>query len=414
MLYELWHKIADARRNDLALRDVATGRRWTFAQLFAGGEAWQTGPAEVICPQGHSPEFILSLLSAWRSGKIVCPLEAGQTLPDFALPPKGCAHLKWTSGTTDAARLIAFSAEQLAADATQIVSAMGLRAEWPNLGVISLAHSYGFSNLVLPLLLHGIPLILAPGPLPETIRRAAEQEPAITIPAVPALWRAWHEAAGIPAQVRLAISAGAPLPLTLEQSVFAASGIKIHNFYGASECGGIAYDAGAAPRTDASLAGAPMPGVNLSLNNEGCLTICSETVGQTYWPQESASLRAGQFQSSDLAELKNGLVFLRGRSGDQINVAGRKVSPETIERALLSHPLVRECLVFGAPGGDSGRTEMIIALVASSARESELKQFLLGTLPSWQVPRRWRFVESLPTGPRGKISRAECRAQFSA
>jgi long-chain acyl-CoA synthetase len=41
---------------------------------------------------------------------------------------------------------------------------MGLRPDWPNLGVISLAYSYGFSNLVLPLLLHGIPLFLAPSP----------------------------------------------------------------------------------------------------------------------------------------------------------------------------------------------------------------------------------------------------------
>ena len=90
---------------------------------------------------------------------------------------------------------------------------MGLRADWPNLGVISLAHSYGFSNLVLPLLLHGIPLILAPAPLPEIIRRAAENEQSITLAAVPAMWRAWHEAGAIPQNVRLAISAGAPLPL---------------------------------------------------------------------------------------------------------------------------------------------------------------------------------------------------------
>jgi acyl-coenzyme A synthetase/AMP-(fatty) acid ligase len=412
-LYESWQKTANARRNDLALRDVASGRRWTFGQLFAAGEAQRADAGEIICPQGHSPEFIMSLLSAWRLGKAACPLEAGQMLPDIAPPPEGCVHLKLTSGTTEAARLIAFTAEQLAADAAQIVSAMGLRADWPNLGVISLAHSYGFSNLVLPLLLHGVPLILAPGPLPEIMRGAAAPESAVTLAGVPALWRAWHEAASIPAQVRLAISAGAPLPLKLEESVFATAGIKIHNFYGASECGGIAYDAGAAPRTDASLAGAPMPGVSVCLNNEGCLVVRSRAVGQTYWPEESASLRAGRFESSDLAEVRDGMVRLRGRAGDQINVAGRKVSPETIERALLQHPLVRDCVVFGAPGGESGRTEMIVAIVASSAGETELRQFLLGALPSWQVPRRWRIVESLPAGERGKISRAEWRAKVA-
>jgi acyl-coenzyme A synthetase/AMP-(fatty) acid ligase len=75
---------------------------------------------------------------------------------------------------------------------------------------------------------------------------------------------------------------------------------------------------------------------------------------------------------------------------------------------------VGECLVFGAPSSESGRTEVIVALVATKAGETELKQFLLGMLPSWQVPRRWRFVESLPTGRRGKISRAECRARFQS
>jgi acyl-coenzyme A synthetase/AMP-(fatty) acid ligase len=412
MLYERWRKMAAERRGDFALHDLACGRRWTFAQLFAAGEAQETDGRSMVCPQGQSAAFIFSLLSAWRTGKVACPLDAGQDLPEVALPPEGCIHLKRTSATTAAARLLAFTAEQLAADAAQIVAAMGLRPDWPNLGVVSLAHSYGFSNLALPLLLHGIPLILAPSPLPEIIRRAAADESAVTLAAVPALWRAWHEAGGVPAQVRLAISAGAPLPLSLEQAVFATSGIKIHNFYGASECGGIAYEASPAPRTDAAMAGVALPGVRVSVNGEGCLTVRGPAVGHSYWPEASEALGEGKFQTSDLAEVKNGLVFLRGRLNDLINVAGRKVSPETIERALLAHPCVRECLVFGAPSPDEQRTDMIAAVVASSAGEMELKQFLLESLPPWQVPRCWQFVESLSAGPRGKISRAEWRAQF--
>lgn len=413
MLYECWRNLAMQRRNDVALRDLASGQRWTFVQLFEAGEKWKAPKGGLACPQGHAPEFIFSLLSAWRTGTTVCPLDLGQTEPEVTAPPPGCVHLKLTSATTGAARLIAFTAEQLAADAAQIVSAMGLRADWPNLGVISLAHSYGFSNLVLPLLLHGIPLVLAPSPLPEVLRRAAAEEPALTLAAVPALWRAWQEAGQIPAPVRLAISAGAPLPINLERAVFESSGIKIHNFYGASECGGIAYDASLAPRLDPSLAGTPLPGVSLALNDEGCLMVRSPAAGESYWPRDSDCLGNGQFQSSDLAELKNGAVFLRGRQTDQINVAGRKVAPETIERALLTHPGVRECLVFGAPSPDAGRSETVVAIVVSDAGETELKQFLSQTLPAWQLPRCWRFVPSLSAGPRGKISRTEWRRQFS-
>ena len=414
MLYERWRKIAGERRHELALRDTASGRRWTFAELFTAGEAQPIGRAGTAFPQGHAPEFILGLLAAWRENKMVCPLEPGQSPPEVSRPPRNCVHFKFTSATAGTSRLVALTAQQLMADVDNIVVTMGLRADWPNLGVISLAHSYGFSNLVLPLLLHGIPLILAPAPLPEIIRSAAEDEPAITLAAVPVMWHAWHEAAAIPAGVRLAISAGAPLSVHLEQSIFKSRGLKIHNFLGASECGGIAYDASETPRTDAALAGTPMQNVDLSLNGQGCLVVRSRAVAEAYWPGESDSLGGGVFQSSDLAELKDGAVCLRGRLGDQINAAGRKVSPETVERALLAHPQVRECLVFGVPSQDEERTEIIVAVLVAGAAERELKQFLLATLPAWQVPRAWRFVESLSANDRGKISRVDWRRRFLA
>src|SRR5206468_3868811 len=124
-----------------------------------------------------------------------------------------------------------------AADAENIVQTMGLRPEWPNIGMISLAHSYGFSNLVTPLLLHGIPLIVSHSGLPEALRSAMRSGPgSYTVPAVPALWRAWHEAGILSPSICLGISAGAPLPLQLEKEVFECSRFKIHNFYGASEC----------------------------------------------------------------------------------------------------------------------------------------------------------------------------------
>jgi acyl-coenzyme A synthetase/AMP-(fatty) acid ligase len=414
MLYERWCEIAGERRDELALRDAASGRRWTFAELFAAGEVQTIGRSCTAFPQGHSSGFILDLLAGWRENKMICPLEPGQSPPEVSRPPKNCVHFKFTSATAGAARLVALTAQQLMADADNIVATMGLRADWPNLGVVSMAHSYGFSNLALPLLLHGIPLILTPAPLPEIIRCASENEPAITFAAVPAMWRAWHEAGAIPHGVRLAISAGAPLSVDLEQAIFKSRGLKIHNFYGASECGGIAYDASETPRTDPALVGTPMQNVNVSLNDLGCLVVRSRAVAESYWPERSDSLDGGTFQSNDLAELKDGAVYLRGRQGDQINVAGRKVSPETVERALLAHPQVRECLVFGVPSPEGERTETIVAVIVAGAGEKELKPFLLQTLPAWQVPREWRFVGSLSANARGKISRAEWRRNFMA
>jgi acyl-CoA synthetase (AMP-forming)/AMP-acid ligase II len=342
---------------------------------------------------------------------VVCPLEPDQASPAVPPPPRGTAHLKITSATTGPARCIAFTAAQLAADADQLVPTMGLRPEWPNLGAISLAHSYGFSNLVTPLLLHGIPLILPGSALPEAVRRAATLVPALTLPGVPALWRAWHEADAIPPHTRLALSAGAPLPLPLETAVFARHGLKLHNFYGASECGGIAYDATETPRTDPALAGTAVRGVDLDVAENGCLVVSSPAVGQTYWPEPNPALAEGRFHTADLATWREGRLYLRGRASDVINVAGRKVSPEVIEEALLAHPGVRECVVLGVPAPESDRGEDIAAVVVPRApvSEAELRAHLAARLPAWQVPRVWRFMAALPVSPRGKVSRAAAK-----
>lgn len=367
MLYERWRQVAQERKGEFALRDLSSGQEWGFAELARLTECPLGDKAPVVHPQGHSAEFILSVLRAWRWNRVVCPLEPDQGPPPVPVPPRPGCHLKTTSATTGTPRVIVFTAEQLAADAANIVATMGLRPDWPNLGAISMAHSYGFSNLVLPLLLHGIPLILVPAPLPEAVRTAAEGESALTLAAVPALWRAWHEANAIPRNVRLAISAGAPLPASLERTIFDAAGLKVHNFYGSSECGGISYDASNSPRADDAFVGTPMRNVELTLNEQGCLQVRSRAVGQTYWTEAQPSLGKGCFQTSDLAELTDGQVYLRGRLSDQINVAGRKVSPAAIERSLREHEAVMECVVFGVPSHDSDRTDLIVACVAAKA-----------------------------------------------
>jgi acyl-CoA synthetase (AMP-forming)/AMP-acid ligase II len=414
MLYERWRRIARERASELALCELSSGRRWSFAELARAAETVRAREAPLVCPQGHSAEFIMAVLQAWRAGAVLCPLEPGQPAPSFSLPPPLCRHLKTTSATTGPARAVAFTEEQLAADAENILTTMGLRPDRPNLGVISMAHSYGFSNLVLPLLLHGIPLILVPSPLPEALRSAATGQPAITLPAVPALWRAWHESGAIPPSVVLAISAGAPLSVSLERAVFETSGLKIHTFYGSTECGGIAYDATDKPRSDDACVGSPMRNVKLDRNADGCVCVFSRAAGQTYWPDPDGALGEGCFQTGDLAEFRDGVIYLRGRLSDQINVAGRKIAPAGIERVLAAHPAVTECLVFGVPSQHADRGETIVAcvVVREQIAAAQLKRFLLDKLPSWQVPREWWFMNSLAANRLGKVSRAEWRRRF--
>ena len=126
-----------------------------------------------------------------------------------------------------------------------------------------------------------------------------------------------------------------------------------------------------------------------------------------------ATLGHGVFQSGDLGEVLGDGIHLRGRACDRINVAGRKVIPEEVERALAEHPAVADCLVFGIPS-DNLRNETIVACVVAVTEISsrELADFLQTRLCGWQMPREWWRVESLEVNERGKRSRSAWRERF--
>lgn len=414
MLYERWQSIVESNAKNTAIFDPQAGRHWTFGELaWAAAEA-PLDDRPVQFPRKHDVSFLIHVLTAWREGTPVLALEKDQATPELPAIDSSTAHLKLTSGTTGQPQLIAFTAAQLAADAENIISTMSLDPSTPNLAAISLSHSYGFSNLVTPLLLHGIPVILSPTPLPETVRNAADGHDRIVLPAVPAMWRAWHSAGAIPPNVRTAISAGAPLALELEQAVFDSCGLKIHNFCGSSECGGIAYDRSERPRTDATVIGEAMDNVRLSIDEDGCLVVESAAVGNGYINSVDPRLSNRRFVTSDLAELKEGHLRITGRISDVINIAGRKLSPETVENVVRSLDGVRDCVSFGVPSRDNSRCDEVAIAVEldPGADPVGIKQQTSQHLATWQWPRHWWTVEHVVTNARGKISRREWRDRF--
>ena len=121
------------------------------------------------------------------------------------------------------------------------------------------------------------------------------------------MWRAWQETGAISDRIRIAISAGAPLPVDLEREIHEQTGVKVHNFYGSTECGGIAYDRSDLPRESAGLVGSPMDETELSVNAESCLEVRGPSVASAYWPKDEADatqLGGGCFVTSDLAKIE--------------------------------------------------------------------------------------------------------------
>ena len=368
----------------------------TFAGLAAAVEAAPKAPIPVIARTGDL-RFFIDILRAWRDGVAVIPVERDAPDPILHRPPPAETRLiKYTPGASGIPRAIFLNDTQVIADAARIVGAMGLSPDVPNLAVVSLAHSYGFCNVVLPLLLHGIPARLLPLPFPRVMEHAFRQHDAVVLPAVPSMWRAWQRAGILTdSPVRLAISAGAPLALDLEQRVFEETGLKIHNFYGASECGGIAFDATDTPRESASIVGIPLPGVTVDIGRDGRLRVTSDAVAMGYdAPRGDDLLGGGVYLTRDLGLTDaSGIIHLTGTTGGAINVAGRKISPAKVEAAIMATGLVLRVKVLGIPSADPERFEEIAALVelADGVSAAVLKSALTERLPLWEIPRHWNF-----------------------
>jgi len=328
--------------------------------------------------------------------------------------------LKLTSGTTAAPRAIRFRSEQLLADCIQICDTMGIGADDLNFGVIPLSHSYGFSNLVTPLLVRGVPMALSRDRMPRAVLDDLARTGATVFPGMPVFYQAFCEMENAPAlpKLRLCISAGAPLPLEVARKFRGKFQRSIHSFYGSSECGGICYDR-EARLEEPGFVGPPLDGVKVEMLEPSAfasrIRIQSAAAGDGYFPEpDPDKLGGGFFAPDDLLRPSRDGFRIVGRVSDVINVAGKKVNPAEVEAELLRFDGVRAAVVFGLES--VLRNEEVAACVAANAdiRENELLKFCRQRLSGWQVPKRIFFVEEIPVNERGKISRRELAQRYGS
>jgi long-chain acyl-CoA synthetase len=326
--------------------------------------------------------------------------------------------LKLTSGTTATPRAVRFRSAQLLADAIQICDTMEIRDADLNFAVIPISHSYGFSNLLTPLLVRGVPMAMSSDRFPRAVLGDLKRTRATVFPGMPLFFQAFGEMPDPPAlpNLRLCISAGAPLNRSVSRAFREKFGRRIHSFYGASECGGICYDTEATDEGE-GFVGRPLAGVELdSLDDTGGPTqvrVRSAAVGDDYFPEaDFDKLGSGCFIPDDLLMIEPEGVRLVGRVSDLINVAGKKVNPAEVEAHLLAHARVRQAVVFGR--SSPVRNEEVVACIVPSGAldEDELLKFCRSRLSAWQVPKRIYLLSELPANERGKVSRRQLAQIF--
>lgn len=342
-----------------------------------------------------------------------------KTPPCWPAPPPD--FLKLTSGTGSAPRAIRFRAEQLLEDCLQICETMGIGEGDLNYAVIPLSHSYGFSNLVTPLLCLGVPMALSEDRMPRAILEGLARTGATVFPGMPVFFDKLGSLEAPPPlpRLRLCISAGAPLTPEIARRFTARFGLKIHTFYGSSECGGIAYDATEERDYPEAFVGRPMSRVAIEPRAGGTIEVKGAAVGDGYWPlpgglpQDDPVFGRGHFVPGDLVRFEPRGLFLAGRVSDIINVAGRKLNPREVEAQLLRLAGVREAVVFGVPSALRHEEAVACVVLEGGVTAQDLLHFARTTLSGWQVPKDIWIVAGIPVNERGKISRRELAKRYA-
>ena len=449
-----WEDTLERCRAEAAIFDPQRRVLFRFGEIEALSRSYETGllealrAGEILAIQlGNHPHWLALFLACLRREIVVLPLERTMSEQERASALQTCraagllAHLeagieqlkpggtidwggrqpallKLTSGTTAAPRAIRFRSAQLLADAIQVCDTMGITDADLNFGMIPLSHSYGFSNLVTPLLVRGVPMVISNDRMPRAVLDDLARTGATVFPGMPVFYQAFGEMNETPSlpKLRLCISAGAPLGRRVAESFRKRFGHRIHSFYGASECGGICYDRAALDERE-GFVGPAMAGVELEpLDSDGASTqirVRSAAVGDGYFPQpDPEKLGHGFFFPDDLVAFGAGGLRLVGRISDVINVAGKKVNPAEVEAQLLSHPDVRQAVVFGRDSPLRNQ-EVVACVVAGPAiGEAELLAFCRAGLSGWQTPKRIFIVGTLPVNERGKTSRRALSEHF--
>lgn len=371
---------------------------WRFAVgLFA---LMQAG-AEVVVPPNNQPGTLAALSGAWDL-LVDDDFPAQGAVPLVPLDAATCRLAFYTSGSTGAPKRVEKTLAQLEAEVAALDTVWGdTVAGAPVLATVAHQHVYGMTFRLLWPLAAGRPFAARAHEVWETL--LAELPAGAVVVSSPAHLTRLGGIDPLPAagRPRMVLTAGAPLPADAAADAARVFGLLPTEIFGSTETGAIATRRQLAADTPWQ----PLPGNRVQADAEGRLALASPWVDPAAWP-------AAWYTGEDLIEpLPDGGFRLLGRADRVAKIEGKRVGLPEVERLLASSPWVSEAAVV-ALGAET--PELGAAVVPSALGRAELvrlgpfrfgrllRRGLADALEAPARPRRWRFVDALPTAAMGK------------
>ncbi len=225
--------------------------------------------------------------------------------------------------------------------------------------------------------------------------------------------------------LRFVASTGAPCAPEIKRKMIDWLGPVIYETYASSETGMITVmdprDAAARPGS----AGRPVCDAEVRILREDGTPCPTGEVGLIYSRQPAypdftyrgnnearAKIeRDGLVTLGDMGYLDaDGYLYVCDRASDMVISGGVNIYPAEIEHALLRHPDVVDCAVFGVPCDEYG--ERLVAVVQTEREGLQAEpviDWLRGQIAGFKIPRQIEFTAALPRDDNGKIAKRRLR-----
>jgi benzoate-CoA ligase len=232
--------------------------------------------------------------------------------------------------------------------------------------------------------------------------------------------------------VRLAVSAGEPLPAEVFNQFRERFGIEILDGIGSTEMLHI-FISSRPGHARAGSCGTPVANYKVRITNDdgepratgeiGNLWAKGESAFAEYWRKQEHTARVkvgGWVATGDKFFCDaDGYYYYSGRSDDMLKVSGMWVSPVEVENALLADSRVAEAAVVGVDDG-AGLVKPIAYVVLAGGTElgpeiaTAILESVRARIVHYKCPREIYFVDELPKTITGKIQRFRLRERARA
>ena len=349
--------------------------------------------------------------------------------PRLDLPPSATAVTIFTSGSTGRPKAVSVTQGGIAAllNAVRPILALGPADRF--VAVTTFAFDIALVELLAPVLAGGCVVVADAEHVLDAarLRDLLTESGATAVQATPAGWRMLVDAGGIPAGVKLRMTAGEPLPRDLADTMGTRTGVRVWNLYGPTETtiysGGDAVAPSPAPIEIRSI----IAGTQLYVLDDRLRPVPPGVIGEVYIGGAGVArgyhgapgMTAGRFvpdpfsgrpgarlyRTGDLGRWRrSGRIELAGRADRQFKIRGYRIESGEVEAALRSHEDVAQAAVsVRGEGHDARLVGYLVTRSGTGLPPAGLREHLRETLPDYMVPAAFVVLPVLPLTGSGKI-----------